>query len=358
MNDHLPKKTPSELDRLLVKACADREYGKIPALLDAGADPNAVDPEEEWPPLCALVYHSPGSDERNDLFVPEDFWKALDLLLRKGADINQIVRTSDGGIFTALLYSQYTAPEVARFLLEHGADPDVVDGEGETVLDAVEFDLHADYEGRWKNDSDYWVWDSRIRKTLLDHGAHRAETLAKMDGFEQWDEVRQKICRACWHLEAAGLDRVLTDNPITLPDGRFGRLFYEAVKTAPEFMQKHFIGDPDGYEDRLIALLDVFRKHGIDLNADGGDALFFSVLGGYVKTARYLLAHGADPDKCDCGCWYDSADRSPEHRHCCTLAGNVLNWRCRWKKETALAFQEMFPYRGRWSYRLGSLTFY
>ena len=343
MKNHQSEKKQSELDRQLVKACLNQEYRKIPELLDAGADPNAADEEDGWSPLSALVYNSAESDEQINLFVPEDFWKAIELLLDKGADINQIITTSDGCIFTAMFYAQYSIPGVARFLLEHGADPDVVNEENETVLDAVEFALWADYEGRWKNDSDYWVSESEIRKILLDHGAHRAKTLSKMAEFEKWDKLTQKTYHACWHLEAAELDEILTENPITLPDERFDRLFYEAVKIAPEFMQKHFIDDPDGYEDRLIALLDVFRKHGIDLNADEGDALYYSVLGGYVKTARYLLAHGADPDKCDCGYWLDSRIDTPEHHHYYSLADKVRQWLCRWKKETALAFQEMFP---------------
>ena len=73
----------------------------------------------------------------------------------------------------------------------------------------------------------------------------------------------------------------------------------------------------------------------------------FSSLCGHVKTTRYLLSHGADPDKCNCGCWYDSTDQSPEYRHDCTLPEKVRLWRCRWKEETALAFQEMFPLEGQ-----------
>lgn len=333
-----------QIDQQLFQICDVRDYQKIPELLDAGADPNAVDDEEGWSPLSSLVYSSmPLWSQTTEGFLLRDFWKAIELLLQRGADINLVTKSADGCISTALLESQYTVPEVTQFLLEHGADPDVVNEDGETILDAIEFCLWADYEDMWRDNSDYWVPESRIRKILLDHGAHRASTLEKMAGFEKWDEVKQRIYHACWHLEAEELDRLLAENPIALPDGRFGRLFREAVQTAAEFMQKHFIDDPERYEDRLIALLDVFRKHGIDFNAEGGNALYYSVLCGYVKTAHYLLAHGAAPAKCDCGCRYDSTDRTPEHRHDYTLPEKVLHWRCRWKKETALAFQEMFP---------------
>ena len=335
-----------EIDHLLIQACSDQDYQKISELLDAGADPNAVDEEGGESPLTALVYNVYASvqfDEQQNMFFHGDFCKAIELLLQKGADINLVIKAKDGCISTALLESQYTMPEVAQFLLEHGADPDIVNEEQETILDAIEVCLFVDYDGRDKKSSDYWVTESRIRKILLDHGAHRAWTLTQMAEFKNWDEVKQKIYHACWYLEASDLDKIFTENPIVLPDERFSRLFYEAVKTAPEFMQKHFIDDPDGYEDRLIALLDVFRKHGFDFNADKGDALYFSVWGGYVKTTCYLLAHGADPGKCDCGCWYDSADQSPEHRHDYTLPEKVLEWCGRWKEETALAFQKMFP---------------
>lgn len=329
-----------QIDRQLFQSCNARDYRKIPGILDAGADPNAVDEEDWWSPLSALVYNS---IFLRDETIPVDFWQTIELLLQKGADINLIIRSPEGCISTALLESRFAAPEIIQFLLEHGADPDVVNEEEQTILDAVELDQFAYEEDMWKDDSDYWGGYSRIRKILLDHGAHRASTLEKMAESEKWDEVKRKIYHACWHLEAGEMDRLLAENPILLPDKRFDGLFREAVQTAAEFMQKHFIDDQEGYEDRLIALLDVFRKHGLDLNADEGDALYYSVMCGYVKTARYLPAHGADPAKCACGYSCDAGDDSPEHRHYFTLPERVLHWRCYWKKETALAFQEMFP---------------
>ena len=56
-----------------------------------------------------------------------------------------------------------------------------------------------------------------------------------------------------------------------------------------------------------------------------------------------ILDAGANPDKCDCGYWSDSHDDLPRHRHHYSLADKVLLWRCHWQRETALAFQEMFP---------------
>ena len=332
-----------QIDQQLIQACSEQDYQKIPELLDAGADPNAVDEENGYSPLSALVYNSIQFDEQQNGFVHDDFWKTIELLLQKGADINLIIKAKDGCILTALRESQYTAPEVTQFLLEHGADPNVVNEEGETILNAVEFSLWADYEVMQRDDPDYWVPESRIRKILLDHGAHRASTLALIAEFEKWDEVRQKIYHACWHLEAESLDEFLCKNPMTFSYESQDDLLHAAVQEAPEFTQKFFVDDLPGYEERLIATLSVLRKHGCSFSGKEVNALYYAVRNGFVETARYLLACGLDPEKCDCGCWYDSTDRSPEHRHAYTLPEKVLHWRCRWKKETALAFQEMFP---------------
>lgn len=210
-------------------------------------------------------------------------------------------------------------------------------------VDVVEFSIFAENEGEWRNDSDYWVPQAQIRKILLDHGAHRARTLSKMAEFEKWDGVRQKIYHACWHLEAEKLDAFLRENPMPFPDEYRNDLLYTAVVAAPEFTQKFFVDDLAGYEERLIATLNILRKYGCDLDGNDGDALYYAVRNGYVKTAHYLLACGANPDKCHCGYWSDSHDDLPEHRHYYSLADKVLLWRCYWQKETALAFQEMFP---------------
>ena len=333
-----------KIDQQLIQACSDQDYQKIPELLDAGANPNAVDEEDGWSPLSLLIYDSiPLWQEAKNWSIPHEFWQAIGLLLQKGADINLVIKSKDGCISTALLESQYTVPEVTQFLLEHGADPDVVNEDGETVLNAVEFSLLADYEVMQRDAPIYWVTESRIRKILLDHGAHRASTLALIAEFEKWDEVKQKIYHACWHLEAESLDEFLCKNPKTFSDMSQDDLLHAAVQEAPEFTQKFFVDDPAGYEERLIATLSVLRKHGCDLGGNEVNALYYAVRNGFVKTARYLLACGLAPTKCNCGCRYDSTDRSPEHRHDYTLPEKVLHWRCRWKKETALAFQEMFP---------------
>ena len=332
-----------QIDQQLIQACFDQDYQKIPELLDAGADPNAIDEENGWSPLSSLVYSSARFTEQHGMFIHGEFWKAIELLLQKGADINLVIKADDDCISTALMESQYTIPEVAQFLLEHGADPDVINEEQETILDAIEFCLWADYEDMWRDHSDYWVTESRIRKILLDHGAHRASTLEKMAEFEKRDEIKQKVFHACWHLEAEKLDEFLCKNSMSFSDKSQGDLLYAAVEEASEFTQKFFVDDPTGYEERLIATLSVLRKHGCNLGGNEENALYHAVRNGFVKTVRYLLACGLDPKKCNCGYWCDSRNDLPEHRHYYSLADKVRHWRCRWKEETALAFQEMFP---------------
>ena len=66
-----------QIDQQLIQACSEQDYQKIPELLDAGADPNAVDEENGYSPLSALVYNSIQFDEQQNGFVHDDFWKTM-----------------------------------------------------------------------------------------------------------------------------------------------------------------------------------------------------------------------------------------------------------------------------------------
>lgn len=179
------------LDEQLLEACSKQDYQKIKESLDAGANPNAViDGGENFlSPLCELISNCVQWDDEGEFrYIADEFWEALNLLIQKRADVNFIVRYSriGNGITTALQESWETRPEVVKFLLDRGADPNVINENDRTVLDLVEYDQYFAYEGTWTEDLEYWTPQVEIRKLLLDYGAHRAETLACMKRSKWW----------------------------------------------------------------------------------------------------------------------------------------------------------------------------
>ncbi|MCQ2380505.1 MAG: ankyrin repeat domain-containing protein [Victivallaceae bacterium] len=325
-----------KLDAELLAACSHGKYSEIKRLLNDGANPNAVADDNWDSALTELILSSEYAYGR----VHKAFWKTLDLMLERGCDVNLVLETADGHVNTALFSAQYTIPEVTAYLLDHGADPNVVDMVANwTVLDEVEF-RQISIDDDWEEFQEYWNSNIRIQQTLLDHGAHRESTLACMEKSKHWRKVKRNVYNACWNLDARMLDMTLTGKGIQLPQKSLPFLVCETMETAAEFTQRFFVDDAAGYEKRLIETLEILRKHGCDL--DKGGALYYAVRGGYVETTRYLLDIGVDPDKCDCGgCSSDVHGKQEFHPY--TLADRVLAWRGRWKKETARFFLKTFP---------------
>ena len=103
-----------------VEAIRRGDLPRLRELLDAGADPNEVDPEIRDPVLSwASHYNNP---------------EAVRLLLDKGADVN---KPSAGGHRALHSAAFFAHPEVMRILIEKGADVRVKDKAGSTPLEAT-----------------------------------------------------------------------------------------------------------------------------------------------------------------------------------------------------------------------------
>jgi hypothetical protein len=104
----------------LVEAVRQRDTAALRKLLDAGADPNQVDPEFKQPALS-------WASHLNNV-------EAARLLIEKGADVN---RPSPGGHRALNSAAYFGHPEVVELLLRNGADPKLKNDAGDFALDAT-----------------------------------------------------------------------------------------------------------------------------------------------------------------------------------------------------------------------------
>ena len=119
-----------ELNRQLVDAALHYDRDAMQRLLAAGADFNAVDPEEGTTPFSEALYNGVSQD-------------CLHEMLQFGADPN--VAPTIGG--TPLIYAVWGLDFVLlQILLDRGADPNTpgfIDEDVTTPLDAVYDDFHT-----------------------------------------------------------------------------------------------------------------------------------------------------------------------------------------------------------------------
>jgi peptidoglycan/LPS O-acetylase OafA/YrhL len=104
----------------LVEAVRQRDATALRKLLDAGADPNQVDPEFKQPALS-------WASHLNNV-------EAARVLIEKGADVN---RASIGGHRALSSAAYFGHPEILELLLRHGADPKLKNDAGEVPLEST-----------------------------------------------------------------------------------------------------------------------------------------------------------------------------------------------------------------------------
>lgn len=91
----------------------------VKLLLDNGADPNHQD-EGGWTPLMRVIYKNEKRSNENDI-------KLATLLLENGAKINLQNNRGETALILALDVRNFA---MTKLLLEHGADPYIVDDQG------------------------------------------------------------------------------------------------------------------------------------------------------------------------------------------------------------------------------------
>ena len=258
-------------DSRLVQAAKDQDHASVRALLTAGADVNAVQPDgttalhwaAHWDDLDTadlLIRRDANVNAINELGATP-LWVScvhggapvIERLLQAGADVNAALPSGETPLMTA---ARTGIVEAVRALLKHGADVDAIElSRGQTALMWAVAQRHPD-----------------VVRLLIEHGA----------------DVRAR----------SSIRRVIVNTGTAGGDAQF-----EGSMVVPE--------DRGGYTPLLFA-----ARHGdvesarllLDAGADANDtaptgtsALVVAAHGGHTALARFLLEKGANANAADAG---------------------------------------------------------
>ncbi|MBN8947880.1 MAG: ankyrin repeat domain-containing protein, partial [Rhodanobacter sp.] len=158
-------------DNALVFAAGlpDQRYLKL--LLDRGGDPNTMSSNDEQLTYVATLHH---------------VWPNVQLLIERGANINQPLYTTDGYNTVLNWYTKYADFEQAYWLLQHGADP----------TRKIKADPGTPNYGRMPMVEDIYyapvrpdgvAWQRKCQHWLRDHGIQRTPEMGV------WGDYRKKL---------------------------------------------------------------------------------------------------------------------------------------------------------------------
>ncbi len=160
-------------DNALVFAAGIPDQRFLKLLLDRGGDPNTHSSNDEQLTYVATLHHQ---------------WPNVQLLIERGANINEPLYTTDGYNTVLNWYTKYGDFEQAYWLLQHGADP----------TRKIQGDPGNRNYGRMPMIEDIWYapvtpdaipWQRKCQHWLLDHGIQRT------DAMGAWKEFRQYLGR-------------------------------------------------------------------------------------------------------------------------------------------------------------------
>ena len=287
---------------------AERDAGLLATarlLLDAGADPNTKDGRYGVPALYAvtgarsvlplarmLLDAGANPTDGESVFHAAQLFheEALELLLNAGVDLNFVGDWGNTALYFLLTWHDIERePKVGqgiRWLLAHGADPNVLSGkQRETAL----------HVAARKGQSIGTV------QLLLDHGAD--VNASRADGSTAWALARRGGHDAIAELLQSAGAETRSLSPLETLLEACGRGDPEEARrlTSPELVSQ--LAD----EDRLI-LVEAAQKGrtptvaaclaaGFPVNmtdSQGATALHFAAIDGRAKIVRMLLAAGAD----------------------------------------------------------------
>jgi len=122
-----PGQRQARRNAALISAARTGDANATQAALEAGADANARDGDQ----ITALMHAARGDRPEIANPAPTDHPTVVELLIKRGADVN--AKTDTG--FVALFWAaRYGHEAVAKVLIAHGADVNAKDKDGATAL--------------------------------------------------------------------------------------------------------------------------------------------------------------------------------------------------------------------------------
>ena len=276
MAEKILTKVMTDADCALFLACYKVDPAEIEKALQNGANVNAVftgycpgndfsSIYQQYTPILLVTDHIYGLGEQKDSFR-KSIMQSLDILLKHGADINAIA--NDGSTCVLSDAAVYESDcEILRFLLEHGADPNIPYDHGGSILDETAFHIDEDRTENWMTPSekvcaavdllmDYGAMSRNLRDELKNHGSIGAVRSLDEDAV-----------RATKHIDKYDI----------------GNLIEEIV----QLNRKHFRNSLDVLEAKMLSMIKLLVKR--DAAEFDTFTLLRAIKSGFSSVIEYLL---------------------------------------------------------------------
>jgi ankyrin repeat protein len=285
----------------LMWAAAERHPEVVKLLMAHGADwkVRSVDRETKVPKLSAASSISPiarGGFTALLFSAREGDVESARAMLDAGVDVNYGDVDNTSAMVAAIMNKQYS---FAKFLLDRGADPNIIDAYGRTALYAVIDIRNQDWSALPERKSDDPMPSLDLAKALLSHGARPDTALTRalpgrsgMDsGDTTLDEGATPFMRAARSGDAAAMRLLLevgADPKLTTKDGNNALLFAAGVGYRDK--------NTKGTESEALEALKITIEAGLDVkqaNSRGETALHGAASRGADTIVQFLVDHGA-----------------------------------------------------------------
>jgi len=220
-------------------------------------------------------------------------------MLDAGVDINQLDVDQTSALVVSILNKKYS---FAKYLLDHGADPNLADVNGRTALYAAIDMRNEDYSALPAHPALDQMSDVEIVQELLARGANPNVTLTKRlpgrSGMDSGDttlgEGTTPLMRAARGGDAPVMRLLLAkgaDPKLETKEGNTALLFAAGVGYRDK--------NTSGTESQALEALQVAVDLGLDINqanSRGETALHGAAGRGADSIVEFLVAHGAKMD--------------------------------------------------------------
>lgn len=286
----------------LMWAAAEHHPEIVKTLLQHGADWKALSVSRETtiPKLSAASSVTPmarGGLTAFHFAAREGDIVTAQVMLDAGVDINQVDADNTTALVVSIMNKKYT---YAKYLLEHGANPNLADVRGRAALYAAIDMRNEDYSALPAHKEDDPLPSFDLIQALLDHGANVNAQLTKnlpgrsgMDaGDTSLDAGTTPLMRAARAGDSAVMRALIAkgaDPKLTTKDGSNALEFAAGIGYRDK--------NTTGTEAEALEALKFAMTLGLDINAAnnrGETALHGAALRGADTIVQYLVDHGAN----------------------------------------------------------------